>query len=105
MRVLIVWSVVGSVWLCGCSLIVESRQAQCQTDRDCSKFAPHPFCVGGVCVESGLGPAGCTATPTPGSDADYLNACTASSCVPFDNCARLQWCDQNAELPALLARP
>ncbi len=89
----------------GCSLIVENRQVQCSTDADCEKFAPHPLCVTGVCVETGLGPAGCTVTSTPSTDADFLSACTTASCIPFDNCARLGWCDPNAALPALLTRP
>jgi hypothetical protein len=105
------WLVIMRSWLvlaalCGssCSLLVEQRVVQCATDDDCTKFAPHPYCVEGVCVESGLGPAGCT-VKVPASDADFLRACTTSSCIPFDNCARLQWCDATAELPALLTRP
>jgi hypothetical protein len=91
--------------LAGCSLIVEKNTVQCKTDSDCTKFAPHPYCVQGVCVESGLGPVGCTVTPTPATDTEFLNACTTAGCIPFDNCARLGWCDANAELPGLLARP
>ena len=41
----------------------EQGQAQppsteCATDADCRRFAPQPLCIEGVCVESGLGPAG-----------------------------------------------
>jgi hypothetical protein len=97
--------VVLALVVSGCSLIVEKKQVQCSTDADCEKFAPHPLCVEGVCVETGLGPAGCTVTTPPSSDADYLNACTTAGCIPFDNCARLGWCDSNAALPALLAHP
>ncbi len=96
--------VVGAlVALSGCSLIVEQRKVQCSTDADCVAFAPHPFCIEGVCVESGLGPAGCFVGEAS-SDLDYLNRCS-TGCIEFDNCARLGWCDAAATLPAILARP
>jgi hypothetical protein len=86
-----------------CSLVVEQRTVQCKTDADCVKFAPHPFCVEGVCVESGLGPAGCF-YGTPSSDTDYLNQCS-TGCIDFDNCARLGLCGASPELPPLIAKP
>lgn len=100
-RLLIVLVAIGAST---CSLIVEKSAVQCSTDADCVKFAPHPFCVEGVCVESGLGPAGCFYGQAA-TDADYLNACTSASCIPFDNCARLGLCDAAAPLPALIAHP
>ncbi len=102
MRLVFILCALGAT---GCSLIVEQKKSQCQSDADCAAFAPHPFCVSGVCVESGLGPQGCTVSSSPSADVDYFNACTTAGCIPFDNCARLQRCDAAAELPALLARP
>src|SRR5207253_9794169 len=29
---------------------------------------------------------------------EFLNACTTSQCVPFDNCARFGWCDPNGDM-------
>lgn len=86
----------------GCSLIVEKRTAQCATDADCRMFAAQPFCIEGVCVESGLGPVGCF-YGTPKTDLEHFNACT-TGCLDFDNCARLGLCNGEA-LPALLPRP
>jgi hypothetical protein len=78
----------------GCSLLLD-RSGQCKTDDDCTQFGGHPFCQGGVCVPSGLGPDGCI-IGKPASQTDYLNACTTSACVPFDNCGRLGLCGSQA---------
>ena len=86
-----------------CSLLVEHETNQCATDADCAKYGPHPFCQQGVCVESGLGPAGCF-YGAPGSDEQFLNQCTTLACVPFDNCARLGLCN-GATLPPVLPKP
>src|SRR5687768_14484704 len=83
----------------GCSLILNNDSAQCVTDEDCVRFGGHPFCQNGVCVPSGLGPEGCTVTKT-GKQTDYLNACSAASCVPFDNCGRLGLCGTKPTAPA-----
>lgn len=99
----LIWSVAAAATLSGCSFIVEQRAVQCQTDADCAGFAPHPYCIEGVCVESGLGPQGCF-YGKPASDTEYLNQCS-TGCIGFDNCERLGWCEPSAELPALLARP
>jgi hypothetical protein len=95
----------------GCTLLVDSKATQCNTDADCVKFGRYPICQKGVCVPSGLGPDGCVNTP-PETQSDYLNACTTSAYDAFDNCARLGMCDQatppaavspmNAAIPALL---
>ena len=86
----------------GCSLIVEKRTTQCTTDADCRRFAPQPLCVEGICVESGLGPAGCF-FGAPTTDLEHLNACS-TGCIDFDNCARLGLCAEQT-LPALIPRP
>ncbi len=82
----------------GCSLILDRSSTQCKTDDDCVHFGGHPTCQAGVCVASGLGPEGCV-TGTPGSETDYLNACSTAACVPFDNCGRLGLCDASTMLP------
>lgn len=86
----------------GCSLVVENRTTQCETDADCRKFAAQPLCIEGVCVESGLGPKGCF-FGTPKTDVEHLTACS-TGCLDFDNCARLGLCNGEA-LPAILPRP
>jgi hypothetical protein len=50
--------------LAGCSLILDSKQAQCVVNADCAQedSEGHPVCQQGVCVESGLGPKGCVET-------------------------------------------
>ena len=99
----IVFLVLALSAVSGCSLIVERRAVQCTTDADCSTFGPHPFCIQNVCVESGLGPAGCF-YGTPATDLQYLNQCS-TGCLAFDNCARLGLCSPSAELPPLIPRP
>lgn len=84
----------------GCSFLLD-RSAQCSTDDDCTRFGGHPYCQGGVCVPSGLGPDGCF-SGTPTKQTDYLNACTTAANVPFDNCARLGLCGPNAGEPATI---
>ncbi len=82
----------------GCSVVFDKPAEQCQTNSDCEKFGGHPVCENNVCVASGLGPEGCVITP-PASQTDYLNACSTSKCVPFDNCARLGLCNDGMQLP------
>jgi hypothetical protein len=85
-----------------CSLIVNRHDRQCHTDADCSKFdtgaVAQAVCQNNVCVDSGLGPKGCF-SGTPTTTAEFLNACTAAQCKPFDNCARLGLCETDATLP------
>jgi hypothetical protein len=83
----------------GCSLLVDRGTAQCKTDADCLRFGGHPYCQDGVCVPSGLGPEGCV-IGKPQSQSDYLNACSTSACVSFDNCSRLGLCGSDASMPA-----
>jgi hypothetical protein len=82
----------------GCSFILDPQSNQCRIDADCTKFGGHPTCEAGVCVASGLGPEGCVIDP-PVTQRDYLNACSTSKCVPFDNCARLGICSPTTPLP------
>jgi hypothetical protein len=83
----------------GCSVLLDHDSAQCKTDADCEHFGGHPYCQQGVCVASGLGPDGCV-IGTPQSQSDYLNACTTSACVPFDNCGRLGLCGGESTVPS-----
>ncbi|HEX8953032.1 MAG TPA: hypothetical protein VF945_14355, partial [Polyangia bacterium] len=89
----------GLAPVAGCSLLVDRSATQCKTDDDCTRFGGHPQCENGVCVASGLGPAGCFAG-TPMTESDYLNACSTAANVPFDNCARLGMCDPMAPWPS-----
>lgn len=86
--------------LVACSFLVEKTEVQCSTDADCQGFTQdaHPFCNSGVCVASGLGPSGCF-FGTPTTQSSYLNQCTTSRCVPFDNCERLGLCKAPFSLP------
>lgn len=81
-----------------CSIILDPQSNQCHVDADCLKFGGHPACEAGVCVATGLGPEGCISN-APTTQLDYLNACSISKCVPFDNCARLGICSESTPLP------
>jgi hypothetical protein len=75
----------------GCSLIVEQRSRQCDTDAQCSAFKDAQCDVKrGVCVaREGPGcvdPTGCYACP-PTSTRQFQTACTGAACVPYDNTA------------------
>lgn len=80
-----------------CSFVVNRSTSQCEVDADCAHFEGNLTCQAGVC--SGLGPAGCF-TGEPTTQDEYLNACSTSNNVPFDNCAKLKLCDRNTTLPA-----
>ncbi len=75
-----------------CTVLLDHSPAQCQTDGDCAKFGSHPYCQGGVCVPSGLGPASCF-YGTPQQPQDFLNQCSTAQCLSFDSCAHLGVCD------------
>ena len=87
---------VAAALLCGalggCSVFLDSSSQQCMTNTDCERFADHPVCQQGVCVQSGLGPPGCF-FPTPEKPltklTDFLNQCTTSTHQEFNNCDRL----------------
>lgn len=77
--------------LAACSLLVERREQQCQTDAECSAF-PAAVCdvKQGVCVKrSGAGcvdASGCYAC-APTTTQEFQSACTDAGCVPYDNSA------------------
>jgi hypothetical protein len=96
-RTTMIVALLGAV--CGCSFVLDKQADQCSTNADCDKFGGHPLCEAGVCVASGLGPEGCVIDP-PVTQSDYLNACSTSKCVPFDNCKRLGICSADTSLPA-----
>lgn len=86
--------------LTSCSLVIESRDRQCEKDADCASFS-NAVCdvAGGVCVPRStgtggggtggagggcVGPDGCFSCP-PEKPVEFLNACTDVLCVPYDN--------------------
>lgn len=83
-----------------CTFVLDSKSNQCNIDSDCSNFAGFPSCQNGVCVASNLGPPGCIATE-PMKQMDYLNACTTSKFVKYDNCDQIGYgCpDKQVSLP------
>jgi len=83
--------VVFSVMLAaaGCSLAVDTRATQCAVDADCDPFDGYPSCQQGVCVPS------CVPGP-PVAQSDFANQCTTAQTFDFDNCERLQLCDDAA---------
>ena len=84
----------------GCSLVLDSSQTQCAVDEDCAHFGNHPACRAGVCVQSGLGPPGCSTDP-PTSSEQFANQCTTATTLQFDNCSKLQLCT-NDDLAAAM---
>ncbi len=90
--------------LSGCSFLLDDNANQCQTDDDCASFGVHPYCKNGVCVPSGLGPAGCY-FGAPSTNDQFINACTTAQCEPFDNCARLGLCGADAGEPPIMPPP
>src|SRR5262245_10464728 len=79
----------------GCSFTLDKKTTQCSVDSDCDHFGGHPMCSQGVCVPSGLGPAGCF-FGTPSNDTEFGSQCSTSDTIPYDNCGRLGLCDQAA---------
>src|SRR5690349_3101961 len=82
----------------GCSFVLDKDKTQCTADADCVHFGGHPSCQEGVCVASGLGPEDCVPDnpKVQKTQSDYLNACSTSKCVPFDNCGKLGLCPGSA---------
>ncbi|MBC7976643.1 MAG: hypothetical protein H7138_16845 [Myxococcales bacterium] len=80
-----------------CTFVVDRETSQCKVDADCAQFGTMLTCQAGTC--SAFGPAGCF-PGEPTTQLEYLNACSTSSHVPFDNCGRLGLCDEAADLPA-----
>jgi hypothetical protein len=81
----------------GCTFVVDRETSQCKVDADCAQFDGMLTCQAGVC--SAVGPAGCF-PGEPTTQLEYLNACSTSSNVPFDNCAKLGLCSADTPLPA-----
>jgi hypothetical protein len=90
-----------------CTLIVDDSKVQCRSDDDCRQGPPgYGTCAReGVCVQSaGPGPNASEGPPncvrdTPGNDLDFLNRCTRSQYLRFDNCERLGLCDGSPVAP------
>ena len=78
-----------------CSVILDERKTQCVVNADCAHFEGNPSCQQGVCVATGLGPPGCF-PEEPSTPEQLANHCTTASRVQFDNCNRLNLCDDTA---------
>lgn len=87
--------------LTACSLVVERRSQQCETDGDCAQFNNGSVCQQGACV---LASQGTCFSGEPTKPEQFRNRCTTADCLPFDNCARVGLCG-SASLPALVAPP
>lgn len=110
-----------------CSLLLDGNKDQCSGNGDCATFGAGYTCSAGLCkapgdgsssgngssggssgndpdASSSSGDAGCVPTPKTRNADFYNEKCTNSSCVPFDNCARIGLCDGGA-LPALISPP
>src|SRR5580698_3194031 len=89
------WTVVTFAMLvmtsAACTALLDHDATQCQVDSDCAHFGSHPYCQGGVCVSSGLGPTSCF-YGTPQQPQDFMNQCSTAQCLSFDNCQRLGVC-------------
>lgn len=86
-----------------CSVVVDAGDSQCATDADCERFGDYPACVEGVCVIADRNPPGCY-PKEPAETSQFINHCTDSECMPYDNCARLGLCN-GAALPPAVAPP
>lgn len=81
----------------GCSLVIESRDRQCESDEDCAGFGEATCDISsGICVApttSASGSTGSAACVGPGDcfaceptkTEEFLNGCTDVACVPYDN--------------------
>ena len=100
------WILLGALLAAtaACTVLLDHDDTQCHSDSDCSRFGGHPFCQGGVCVQSGLGPNACF-YGTARQPADFLNQCSTAQCLSFDNCHRLGLCDGGSDLDAALHPP
>jgi hypothetical protein len=70
-------------------------------------FATTTGCELYVNTDTGLGPPDCF-FGTPSTPAQFANQCTTATLIPFDNCARLNACDDatlKAALQVSVARP
>lgn len=115
-------TLLSSTSVVACSLILDKNKDQCATNGDCAKFGPAFTCNAGVCAttttaldgstlpdgalpDGALPDGGCVPKVPKTSREDFLNeTCTDSTCIPFDNCARLGLCG-DAALPALVDPP
>ena len=98
-------AVVAATAACAaCTALVDRSATQCATDPDCAHFGSHPYCQGGVCVASGLGPADCF-SGAPQKASDFLNQCSDSQCLSFDDCQRLNFCGSASDVDAALPPP
>src|SRR5580700_8366915 len=99
------WLALAALLACGaCTALLDRNATQCEADADCQHFGGHPYCQGGVCVASDLGPANCVSAP-PQQPSDFLNQCSDSQCMSFDNCSRLGQCSDASEFDAGLVAP
>ena len=66
-----------------CTLLLDHNATQCKTDDDCNKLGTYPICNKGLCVPSGLQPAGCFPVKpggtVPTTQHEFLNACSVNA--------------------------
>jgi hypothetical protein len=79
----------------GCSLTIDTRATQCTIDSDCRHFDEHAVCRQGVCGPPELQPPGCFPRE-PVEPSDFANHCTTAQTFQFDNCMRLETCDDGS---------
>jgi len=89
--------------------LLDKSTTQCRSDSDCHS-ATFSACHENVCVDPHLlgaaGSSGCAGPNAcvrcaPEAGTDFLNACTDSNCVPFDNAVRLKNLSADGGLKAL----
>jgi hypothetical protein len=98
----------GLTKLCACTVALDTKISQCQSDEDCARFGDStcdqgqllcvpravqarndastssPSSLAEVGAAACLGKNGCYAC-APKADPDFFNACSDARCVPFDN--------------------
>jgi hypothetical protein len=75
-----------------CSLSVDTGVIQCSEDSDCDRFGSNLACHDHLC---GFGPPGCF-EGAPTNEAQLATQCTSSQAFQFNNCSRLNMCDDSS---------
>ena len=88
--------------IAACSVLLDTRRDQCESDQDCDGFPGQPVCHAGLCMA--LGPRGCF-FGTPSASDQFANQCTTADYVPFDNCKRVGLCSSGAQPPGAITPP
>ena len=90
---------ISATGLIACSVLIDRSAKQCTSQADCTgKWANSTCSDHGICVFATI-PVGACLDAAPKEPDDFLNACTSSMCVHFDNCAHML-CD-NPDAPSI----